>query len=556
MSTARPGIDPAKLAFKGSRVLTQFRADQERQRREHAAEREMRDAMATFSRHSAPLRARPARSAPAAQMPRGGFETAEQRGFSAAESDRLTAGWTSHNTGINADLERALGPLRARSRSWAVNTDIGRRYISLCQDNIVGKTVPRLQVRATMGSDSTALDTIANTAIEQHWARWSSRCEISGKTLLQTLRAMAACAPRDGEYLVRRLRDKSLPYGYAIQLLDVDRIWTGNGSLAQSVAGNVVRLGVEIDTLGRGQALHLYSSHPNDGGAARPLAERVPMNQLFHGFVLERPEQLRGYPWAHAVLRSADMLAQYKDYALVAAKFGAAKMGFYTIDKDAPGGEALDVNQYKDATGGLAQEVEAGMLEALPPGVNFEGFDPKYPVEGFEPFVSHYQRDMAAGLNVAHHNLTGNMSGVNYSSARIAELQERDHWRGLQAWLIESFLQPLFEEWLSLALLTKSITLPSGKALPADRLDKFLAAASFQPRSWSWVDPEADVKAAVTMIDNRLRSHRQIADEQGVDLDDVITDEAAFRTACAEAQLPEKAPAPLQPSAPMKDPAP
>jgi len=559
MSTgARTLIDPAKLAFKGSTVLTAWKADRERQRRDAQAEREMRDAMNTMRRHTRPMSQRRGHGSAMATLPRAAFDTIEQqRGFSGAESDRFTAGWTTANTGINADLERALPTLRARSRSWSVNTDIGRRYISLCQDNIVGQNVPRLQVRATFDSDPGKLDQIANTAIEQHFMRWAQSCEISGLPLLTVLRALAGGTPRDGEYLVRRIRDKSLPYGYAVQLLDVDRIWTGNGSLANAVAGNVVRVGVEIDKLGRKQALHLYSAHPGDaamGLAPKPMAERVPMDQLFHGFILERPEQLRGYPWNSAVLRSADMLAQYKEYALVAAKFGAAKMGFYTIDKDAPDGEALSVDDYKDATGELVQEVEAGMLEALPPGVGFESFDPKYPHENFDPFVGQFQRDIAAGLNVAHHNLTGNMTGVNYSSARIAELAERDHWRGLQRWLIDSFLRPLFEDWLRMALLTKSITLPGGTPLPADKFDKFARAASFAPRSWSWVDPEADVKAAVTMIDNRLASHRSISDQNGVDLDDVLADEALFRAQCAELDLPEKAAAPVQPSAPASNP--
>lgn len=68
--------------------------------------------------------------------------------------------------------------------------------------------------------------------------------------------------------------------------------------------------------------------------------------------------------------------------------------------------------------------------------------------------------------------------------------------------------------------------MPSGATLPAERATKFLQAASFQPKSWDWVDPKADGEAAVLKLSNGLRSARQIADEQGVDLEEVMVDTA------------------------------
>jgi lambda family phage portal protein len=237
------------------------------------------------------------------------------------------------------------------------------------------------------------------------------------------------------------------------------------------------------------------------------------------------------------VLKRANLLDQYEQYAAVAAKIGAAKMGFYTVDKDmVDGGMSLD--DLKDATGNLVQDVEAGMLEALPPGVDFKSFDPDYPHQNFGSFVDQCQRGLAAGLNVAHHNLSGNMAGVNYSSARIAELSERRHWRALQRWLIDTVVQPIFEDWLEMALLTQSIRLPSGVALPAERASKFATAAKWQPPGWAWVDPEGDIKASAMAATYDMRSLRQITDEQGVDLEDVLADKVALRDKYVAAGLP------------------
>jgi lambda family phage portal protein len=540
------GLDYGKLATPGSPILTAWKADRERQRREEASQAELRKAMAAMRGHALRSAPRRAKAAPT-YIPEPAFGIVSgERAFTAGESDRITSGWTSYSTGINADLERALPTLRARSRDWAVNTDSGRRYVQLVKDNVIGSKAPRLQVRATLANSDT-LDEIANTAIETHWERWCERglCDVSGMLSFTDLcRTNVAAAGRDGEFLGRHVRDRNLPYGYALQALDVDRLYPGNGALSQAQGDNLIRLGVEINKYGRPQAYHLYSAHPGDGAAGlapKPMAERVPASEIWHGYVVERPEQVRGYPWTASILKSANILDKYKEYALVAAKIGAGKMGFYITDKDAPSGEPPDFEDYKDATGALVQDVEAGMLEALPPGVTFETFDPDYPHQNFGSFVTTGQHGIAAGLNVAHHNLTGDMTGVNYSSARIAELAEREHWRGLQLWFIEVFVRPVFLEWLRMALLTRSITLPSGAALPADRFDKFAQAASFQPRGWAWVDPEADIKASSMAIANNLRSHRQITDEQGVDLDTVLTDEAAFYARRKALGLPDLA---------------
>jgi len=531
----------------GSSILTHWKAERERQRAVAAEQQALHQAMAAMRGHAGRMGPRRSPARPmAAALPEPAFKVVSgDRAFTAADTDRFAAGWTSINTGINADLERALPTLRARSRDFFVNTDIGRRYGQLVKDNIIGSKPPRLQVRATLSDANASLDTIANQAIEDHWMRWCERgrCDITGQYSFAALcRTLVAGAARDGEFLVRRIRNTSLPYGYALQVLDVDRIYTGNGALGAVNAGNHVRLGVEIDLLGRKQAVHLYSAHPGDaaiGLAPKPMAERVDIADVFHEFVGERPEQVRGYPWTAAILRRANVLDSYEGYAVVAAKIGAAKMGFYLTDKDAPGGESPTFDEYEDATGQLVQDVEAGMLEALPPGVSFESFNPDYPHQNFGQFVTTCLRGIAAGLNVAHHNLTGDMTGVNYSSARIAELAEREHWRGLQAWFIDAFVRPVFLEWLRMALLTRSITLPSGKPLPAERFDKFAQAASFQPRGWAWVDPEADIKASALAIASNLRSERQVTDEQGIDLDDVLLDKQRFRARCLELGLPD-----------------
>lgn len=535
----------------GSRILTTWRAEQERTRRERAAQSELAAARSTFLRHQSGRPSAKALDAMVAQLPgpafpvisgqrsHGATAEQEQRAFAAGGTDRLSAGWLAFNTGINADLEAALPTLRARSRDWWMNTDDGERFGTLLCDNVIGEDAPRLQMRAKLPG-SKELDTALNDAVEAAYAVWcEEHCDIAGElTFGEICRTNLASAGRDGEFLNRQVRGKQLPHGFALQLLDVDRIDSSRNVAPVAPGQNGIRLGIEIDPNGRKQAAWLTNGHPGDPGAgvgSSIISERVPVDNLFHGFLLKRPEQLRGYPWAANVLRTANGVATFAQYAIVAAKVGAGRMGFYTTSADVLENRPT-WDEIRDATGQLVQDVEAGMLEALPPGVDFKESDPAYPHQFYGPFMTDHRRAIAAGLNVAHHNLSGDMTGVNYSSARIAELAERRHWRAIQRWFCRVFVRPAFREWLRCALL-KGVIVVAGKPIDFSWYDRIVAAAGFQFPGWAWVDPEADISAAAMALTYDMRSLRQICAENGVDLDEVLADKKQLRQLYEQMQL-------------------
>jgi lambda family phage portal protein len=123
-------------------------------------------------------------------------------------------------------------------------------------------------------------------------------------------------------------------------------------------------------------------------------------------------------------------------------------------------------------------------------------------------------RGIASGLDVSYAYLANDLTDVNYSSIRAGVLDERDVWRDVQAFMAEHVLQPIFEEWLEMALLTQKINLPFSK------LEKF-KKARWQPRGWQWVDPEKDVNAKIMSIENNLETGADIAAEQGKDLEEI-----------------------------------
>lgn len=492
----------------------------------------------------APALAAPAQRAVEPTLTGGGNFRAQRRSFAAAEVNRLASSFGRGDIAINALLENGLSLMRTRSREWSRSTEEGRRFLSLCRNNIAGPSGMALQMRCgEYVKDGKGwkwqLDDAANTAIEQHWLKWCKRgggCDITGRqSFAAMLRTLSETTPRDGEFLLRRVRGiKDNPYRYSLQMLAADRLDTAYRAVLSN--GREVRMSVETDSAGRATGYYLLERNPNDSSALTSTGQyrvRYDATEVLHGYVLIDAEQLRGVPWAHAVLMGADMLHGFEESAVVAARVGASHMGFYIPPEGQPTDADGQLGNARGSQGELLTDVAPGVLEELPAGYEFQSFDAKYPTQAFDPFVRSRKKAMAAGVDVAHHNLTGDMEGVNYSSARIAELAERDNWRGQQNWLIEQFVYPAFCDWLEMSLLAGAITLPNGSALPVAKLQKFIDGVVFRGRGWTWVDPQNDVKANLAALGQGLTTRSQIVGAMGGDFEDNVAELARENTLAA-----------------------
>ena len=151
-------------------------------------------------------------------------------------------------------------------------------------------------------------------------------------------------------------------------------------------------------------------------------------------------------------------------------------------------------------------------------------------------------RGIAAGLGVSYHGLSNDLTAVSYSSIRSGTLEERDQWRVLQDWFAAAVLEPLYQEWLRMALLSGTIKMPNGSALPAGKLDKF-RPHTWQPRTWEWVDPESDANAIVTKLTHGLTTLTAEVAKTGLDLEDMLQDRQRERELFAQYGIPYPAPA-------------
>ncbi|MEY2688369.1 MAG: hypothetical protein RL375_2567 [Pseudomonadota bacterium] len=445
---------------------------------------------------------------------------AQLRRFEGARIDRLTADWFATTNSINAELQGDLDRLRARARQLANNNDYARKFVGMCQNNIIGPSGVRLQARVVDGPDKP--DRMANAAIERAWANWCAACDITGQSSLRDLcETLVGALPTDGEFLVRFVRGAEARnrHNFALQVIDVDRIDTTYNTTLPG--GHSIIMGVEVDKYRRPLALHLFTAHPNDTHGATRQRVRVPITEVLHRFKVERAEQARGIPWMAPGMLSLHHLGGFMLSALLAAEHGANHYGFFV----SPDGQPPAIGQ-DDGTGQQITASQPGVYDTLPTGVDFRPHESKYPNEVFSPFAKTCLQRIATGWRVAYHSLANDLEGVSFSSIRSGTLEERDRWAADQEWFIGALLEPVYQAWLQMALLSGSITMPNGSALPAAKAAKF-AAHQWQARRWEWVDPRADMEAKVLAVRAGILDPQSVAAAMGNDFEDVVASIAA-----------------------------
>lgn len=472
--------------------------------------------------------ARAPKVAPQAQ-PAAEFRSIPRRAarrFDAAVVDRLTASWQAYNVAIDADLRTSLDRLRARSRELFKNNEYAAKFGQMIRANVVGADGFVLQAQAKKPNGD--IDDSDCLAIERAFDRWSrpAQCDVAGKRSFSDIcRAAVLALARDGEFLIRKRGGPAAgAFGYQVQMLDVDRLDTLY-NLPPAEGRNAVIMGVEIDEYRRPVAYHLWDRHPlEDAHVATRYRERVPASEILHGFIPIEDEQTRGIPWLAPVMRRMNDLNGYREAAIIAARVGASKMGFYT----SPDGDPASPTDDKDDAGNFISEAAPGTLEVLPNGYKFESFNPDYPHAQFEMFCKATLRGIASGIGVSYSSIANDAESVNFSSMRGFVLEERDHWMQIQQWLIDALLDPVLDGWLEAGLTAGQILGPTGVPLPLNKIDKFREHA-WRARRWTWIDPLKDMAASVLAIENGLDSPQRVAAQQGRDIEDVVEDLRRFR---------------------------
>jgi lambda family phage portal protein len=451
-----------------------------------------------------------------------GFKKRTLTVFNGAMGGRLTMDWIASILSADQEIKGNMRLLRARARELSRNNPVAKSYLKLLVANVLGEN--GIGYKAQVRNNDQSLNTGLNSKIEAAWCEWSKvgNCTVDGKMSLRAVENLVLKnLATDGEVFIRQVRGFANKHRFAIQLFDADQVDHLFSRFA-SKGSNEIRMGVEIDAWGKPVAYHVNLQHPSDLGGSL-MRERIPAEQMLHLYDPERVNQTRGITAFHPCMVEMRMLGGYVEAELVAARTGAAKMGFLSHSDPSSFETPNPDAKYK-------LEAQPGVIEQLPPGMDFTAWSPDHPASAFPDFIKAMLRFIASSLGVSYNALASDLQGVNYSSMRSGLLIERDQWRMQQSFMKEQMLQPIFESWISMALLAGALVLDSRD--PA----RFLAG-KWEARGWLWVDPLKDVQAAILGIGAGLTSRDIQISQQGGDYEEVFEQLAAENAAAAALKL-------------------
>jgi lambda family phage portal protein len=446
---------------------------------------------------------------------------AEKRQYQAARRTKQNRGWTDAPQGANWILRCDLQALRARAREMSKNSPAFRKFLLMAKSNIVGHKGINLQCDA-MFSASKKPYTNLNTRIEEAFWKWGKRetCTLTGKlSWVQAQQLAVETVIRDGECLVEHIVDADNEFGYAIKFWNVDWLDETHNEILKG--GNRVIMGVELNADDRPVAYWL-TEPPSENfygydSQKRRYRRRIDATCMSHIFLVTEDEsQVRGVTWFHAALVQGKDLHEYASGVVKSARVASHTFGFLkqTAAEDMPyAGDPGQSPDQQQCQTDITINKEALSVNLLDPGLEFQQFDPKQPTQNHAEFMNSMLHVLGMSLGVPGFSIAGDMTQVNFSSARVGLNEEREVWRSLQEFIGDTFCRDIFRRWLTAAWLKGGVEMPA-------EYYKQLMEPTWRPRGWSYIDPVKDVQAAIDGIANNLLTYRQHFADHGIDLEE------------------------------------
>jgi len=422
----------------------------------------------------------------------------------AYEGAARTDGWRPRRAGASANADHAADASELRNRARALVQNVP--YIARGVQALVSATIGTGLEPRFDGADADRLNAL--------WADWEKVADADAIFDLYGLQAAAYRAMvQDGEVLVRRRTRRptdGLPVPLQLQLLEID--WLDSGKNSTSRASNTIINGVEYDALGKPAAYWLFDEHPGETqkwfrrtGASR----RVEAKDILPLFAPTRPGQGRVITGLAPIIARTRDLSLYEDAELqrknletrlgvvVSGDASVLESGITAYGSAASPSDPNSARQYGD----LGVLPSGGVTE-VPPGLNPTLVEPK-PAGGYVEYCKFNLHLIAAGLGVPYESLTGDMVEVNFSSARIRQIDFRRDVEQEQ-WLV---VIPRLCERIASWFVDAAYLI--GKAGNGKR------TVDWSTPRWDYVNPAQDVAADIDAISAGLLSPSEALRRRG-----------------------------------------
>ena len=435
--------------------------------------------------------------------------------------------WNPFSSDADDDIVVNLEFLRARSRDLFMGgANLATGAIKTVRTNVVGSGLMLIAK-----PDAEFLGLTEKHAIqwkkqaEREFCLWAETVDCDAERRqnfyqLQSLALISCQMSGDVFAVMPMVKRPGSVYDLRIGLIEADRVCNPDNILPQEDA-NILG-GVEIGEYGETVAYWVCNQNPKaPPRSMRQLQKewkRVPAfgartgrrNVLHIMSDVERPAQRRGVPMLAPVIESLKQLGRYSEAELMAAVIS----GMFTvfIKSNSPSTPLGQMFQPDDMA--IKDEknyaLGNGAIVAMEEGEEVQIANPGRPNTAFDGFVTALCRQVGAALELPYEVLMKHFTS-SYSASRGALLEAWKMFRMRRYWLTTGFCQPIYEEFLTEAILKGRIDAPGFFEDPAIRAA--WCSAEWVGDSQGQLDPVKEVNAAKIRVEEGFSTREKEAAE-------------------------------------------
>lgn len=432
------------------------------------------------------------------------------------------------------DIVENIQKLSERSRDLFMGTPIATGALKTIRTNVIGAGL-RLNASIDyeyLGVSSEAADAWeVNT--EREFRMWadSVNCDAGRRLTFGQLQGLALIsALMDGDvFATLPIKERQgVVYDLRIALIEADRVCnpeTAGGSSKANILG-----GIEIDEYGESIACYIAKHNPFSSDASNQNEwHRVEFfgkdtgrpNVLHIAQDWERPGQRRAVPLLAPVIETLKQLGRYTEAELMASV--VAGMFTVFVKSQTPqtplGTGAIPITEQVDVDDPDSYELGNGAIVGLGDDEDITVANPGRNNAAFDGFVTSVCRQIGVALELPYELLIKHFTS-SYSASRAALLEAWKMFRMRRVWMVQTFNQPIYEEWLAESVAKGRIEAPGFFDDPAIRA-AWCGAEWYGP-SQGYLNPLNEANAAKVRIEEEISTReREAAEFSGQSWEDV-----------------------------------
>lgn len=454
-------------------------------------------------------------------------------------------GWMTSANSPDEDIVENQALLAERGRDLFAGAPIATGAIKRIRTNVVGAG---LKLNANIDYEYLGLTSEQADAwekkVEREFSLWaeSKFCDLQRRCTfgqLQGLALTSALVSGDVFATLPLRKNVGMPYELRVNLIESDRVYT---PADKTYSAENIKGGIEIDSDGAAVACWISNKYPNSvdltGKATHVRVEfygkdtgRV--NVLHIAQDWERPGQRRAISILAPVIESLKQLTRYTEAELMASVVSSMFTVFVKSNQpDTPLGQGIPMGERIAGDDPSVYELGNGAVVGLDDGEDITIANPGRQNTAFEVFTTSIIRQIGMALEIPYEVLLSHFSS-SYSASRGALLEAWKMFRMRRIWLVQTFCQPIYEEWLSEAVAKGRIIAPG--FFTDESVRKAWCGADWYGPTQGQLDPVKEANAARIRVDEGFSTReREAAELSGSNFEDThrvrVREEEARRT--------------------------